>query len=239
MIEFDSFCYLQNQKTGGTYVETFLRSCASDDIVRYEKHMAPKLRKPGKFYFISVRDPLDTYLSLFNYGLDGKGEIFERFTKMGLARLYSHGLDGFEEWLMFLLDKENASLVFPVSGLHISQTIGLLTYRFLRLSCVRFDNFAAEIRSTQAIGEYFETHRLVDHVMHYEHMHSDLIKLIEGPLSGAFQNRQAALDWLKKSDRINASKRRDNREPLVLSEKCDQALRTREEWLYRTFYPEH
>ena len=45
MIEFETFCYLQNHKTGCSMVEMFLRRHCSEDIVRYEKHMAPKLRK--------------------------------------------------------------------------------------------------------------------------------------------------------------------------------------------------
>ena len=41
---------------------------------------------PGKFYFVGVREPLDTYLSLFNYGLDGRGEIFLRLNAAGTRR---------------------------------------------------------------------------------------------------------------------------------------------------------
>ena len=104
MIEFESFCFLQNHKTGCTLVETFLRAHCSEDIVRYEKHWAPPARRPGKFHFVGVREPLDTYLSLFNYGLDGRGEIFLRLNAAGLGALYAAGIDGFAEWLRHILD---------------------------------------------------------------------------------------------------------------------------------------
>jgi hypothetical protein len=99
MIEFESFCFLQNHKTSCTLVETFLRAHCSEDIVRYEKHWAPPARRPGRFHFVGVREPLDTYLSLFNYGLDGRGEIFLRFNAAGMGTLYAAGIDGFAEWL--------------------------------------------------------------------------------------------------------------------------------------------
>jgi hypothetical protein len=94
MIEFESFCFLQNHKTGCTLVETFLRAHCSEDIVRYEKHWAPPARRSGKFHFVGVREPLDTYLSLFNYGLDGRGEIFLRLNAAGLGALYEAGIGG-------------------------------------------------------------------------------------------------------------------------------------------------
>ncbi len=75
MMAYPSFIYLQNQKTGCTFVETFLRKFCSEPLLAHAKHAALH-RSPGKFCFTNVREPLALYRSLFTYGLDGKGSVF-------------------------------------------------------------------------------------------------------------------------------------------------------------------
>ena len=93
MIEFDTYCYLQNHKTGCTFVETFLRRFSAEPVRQYHKHAALAARLKGKFTFVNVRNPVDVYLSLYHYGLDGKGELFERLKAAGQAGLYRQGIE--------------------------------------------------------------------------------------------------------------------------------------------------
>ena len=236
MIEFDSFCYLQNHKTGCSMVETFLRQLCTDDIVRYEKHMAPKQRKPGKFYFISVREPLDTYLSLFNYGLDGKGELFVRLGAAGYGTLYAQGIDGFGAWIDFVLDPSHAALVYPPGCLPGAPQLGLVSSRFLRLAALGFERKCGTLTNQAAIINFGESNRLADAVIRYETLQQDLTALVAGPLRHAFSNLQAAFDWIESSPRVNASTRRDRPGKPPLTEQQRKLLIEREWYLYQTHY---
>lgn len=236
MIEFDSFCYLQNQKTGCSMVETFLRHCCSEGIVRYEKHMAPKLRKAGKFYFISVREPLDTYLSLFNYGLDGKGELFARLRAAGFGALYADGIGGFSRWIDFVLDPGHGKLVYPIGCAPIASQLGLVSFRFLRLAASGFEQQCIGFASKTAIIDYLALQQPVDSVIRYESLQHDLLELVEGPLRHAFADLSAARAWITASPRINASTRRDTSDTPLLTDTQRVRLVEREWFLYQTHY---
>jgi hypothetical protein len=236
MIEFESLCYLQNQKTGCTFVETFLREFCSEGIVRYEKHRAAPRHKSGKFYFVSVREPLDAYLSLYNYGLDGKGELFGRLRAAGRGDLYAKGIAGFGDWLDFVLDAANASLIYPQRGVPLARDLGLMSFRFLRLAALGFEEAGAALQDKAAIRAFAERERLVDAVIRYESMVPELQQLVSGPLRHAFADLPAALAWLERTPPINPSKRRDAQEALALPEDLHKKLREREWYLYATHY---
>ena len=237
MIEFDSFCYLQNQKTGCSMVEAFLRKCCTENIVRYEKHMAPKARKTGKFYFIGAREPLDTYLSLFNYGLDGKGELFARLRGAGQGGLYANDISGFAAWLEFVLDANHAALVYPNGCAAIAAQLGLVSFRFLRLASLGFERHSSELSERAAILEFFDQQKMVDAMLRYESLQEDLLAIVEGPLRHAFADQPAAKAWIAASPRINASTRRDRQQALDLPDALREKLQAREWYLYQTHYP--
>jgi len=233
MIEFETFCFLQNHKTGCTLVETFLRAHCSEDIVRYEKHRAPPARRPGKFYFVGVREPLDTYLSLFNYGLDGRGEIFLRLNAAGLGGLYAAGIDGFAEWLLHVLDPRGSAELYPPGCTWMAPECGLLAARFLRLAIPGAQrgpggNWASRITGPDA----------VDAVLRHEALASQLRDLVCGPLRHAFVDLDAALAWLASPPRVNASQRRDRPGTLHVPAELRARLAERERVLYDAFYPD-
>jgi hypothetical protein len=233
MIEFESFCFLQNHKTGCTLVETFLRTHCSEDIVRYEKHWAPPARRPGKFHFVGIREPLDTYLSLFNYGLDGRGEIFSRLRAAGLGGLYAAGIDGFAAWLGHLLDPRSSEILYPPGCAWMAAESGLLTARFLRLAIPGSQrgpggHWAARLAGPDA----------VDAVLRYETLVPQLRDLVCGPLRHAFAQLDAALAWLAAPPRINASQRRDRLGVPHLPPDLRAQLARRERLLFDAFYPD-
>ena len=231
MIEFETFCFLQNHKTGCTLVETFLRTHCSEDIVRYEKHWAPPARRPGKFHFVGVREPLDTYLSLFNYGLDGRGEIFLRLNADGLGTLYAPGIDGFAGWLRHVLDPAASAALYPPGCAWMAPECGLLSARFLRLAIPGSQrgpggNWPARLAGRDA----------VDAVLLYETLVPQLRELVCGPLRHAFLDLDAALAWLASPPRVNASQRRDRSGMPHLPAELRGRLAERERVLYDAFY---
>ena len=236
MIEFESFCYLQNQKTGCSFVETFLRKFCSEGIVRYEKHNTPRVRKEGKFYFISVREPLDTYLSLFNYGLDGKGELFQRMRAAGVGHLYAQGMAGFSPWLDFVLNPDHAAQVYPNGCAALARQLGLVSCRFLRLACLGFEKQSGLLSDRAMILDYSDAHGIVDEVIRYESLQQDLSAIVSGPLRHAFADLPAALAWIEAAPRINSSTRRDKQEQIDLPDPLREKLNDREWYLYRIHY---
>lgn len=235
MIEFDNFCFLQNQKTGCSMVEAFLRQCCSEGIVRYEKHRAAKTRKAGKFYFISVREPFDAYQSLFNYGLDGKGELYEILVAKGLGRFYEQGIAGFSDWLEFVLSPTNAELIYPRGCHAVAAHVGLVSFRFLRLAALDFESQSQYITDREAIQGYFNANTMVDKVMRYESLQTDLLEVVNGQLQKAFVDLPAARAWIEASPRVNASTKRESP---VLSEAVRKKLIDREWFLYQNYYAE-
>lgn len=233
MIEFESFCFLQNHKTGCTLVEAFLRQHCSEDIVRYEKHRAPPSRIPGKFHFVGVREPLDAYLSLFNYGLDGNGEIFMRLTAAGHGGLYAAGMDGFADWLHWLLDAERAAALYPPDCAAMAPGCGLLSARFLRLAIPGCQHLPAGDWRARLAGP-----DAVDTVLRYEQLVPGVQALVAGPLRHAFADPAAAQAWLAAAPRINASQRRDRQHAPQLPADLRIELAERESLLYDAFYPE-
>lgn len=90
---------------------------------------------PNKFYFITVRHPVSQYVSLFRFGLDGKGALFTRLNRSGHAGdLYREGNDGFNRWLGFVLDPANAEAIGRGYARAAHLGVGLQTYRFLFLA---------------------------------------------------------------------------------------------------------
>lgn len=236
MIEFDTLCYLQNHKTGCTFVETFLRRFCRQPVRAYRKHAAWLRRDPGKFYFLNVREPLDAYLSLFNYGLDGKGEVFERLHARGHAPLYSQGMQGFAAWLRFVLDPAHAELVYPRESLALAGLVGLQSTRFLRLASPGFEQSAHSMTSRSHITDYLRQMGVVDEVIRFESMIENLTALIEGPLAVAIHSPADAVRWLRAAPRINASTRRDADTQPMLDQPTRALLMHREWYLFENFY---
>ncbi len=131
MHDFGKLAYLDVHKTGSSYVSDFPNNCCILQQVRYSKH--DWLREDYRqdcFYFITVRNPVDMWSSLYRYGLDGKGDVFNRLRKAELLSSY----DNFDNFLSFCLDEENANLLGFGYSSEISNFIGFMSFRFLKLS---------------------------------------------------------------------------------------------------------
>jgi len=235
VIEFQTFCFLQNHKTGCSFIEAFLRQQCSEDLVRYEKHRALRARRAGKFHFVGVREPLDAYLSLFNYGLDGRGEIFARLHAAGLgADHYTRGINGFAGWLDLLLDPERGATFYPPGCESLAARGGLLTVRFLRLAIPGWEQDPSDDWRERLAGP-----DAVDAVLRHESLVEQMQALVCGPLHHAFADSSRAHAWLAEAPRVNASRRRDrDAAPRLPAELCAR-LAERERFLYDVFYPGH
>jgi hypothetical protein len=80
MLISDKLVFIELQKTGSTHIKTLLK-----DLVGGKndgKHNTPpeELLASGKPFIGSIRDPWAWYLSLWTYGCQQKGELFQRLT---------------------------------------------------------------------------------------------------------------------------------------------------------------
>lgn len=221
MLEYETFCYLQNHKTGCTFVEEFIRGFTTETLRQYNKHLAPDVRAPDKFYFVNVREPVDTYLSLFNFGLDGQGEVRRRLELAKLDYLYRpRDVYAFDEWLIRMLNRRFSSKIYPELASFLADN-GLVSMRFLHLATFNFS----------------QPEPAVDRVLKYETLRNDLTAVVKDDLAHAITDLPGALEWISGTPPINTSRRREKTDRFVLRRRTVDALLARERVMYERFYP--
>jgi hypothetical protein len=89
MHDFGEIVYLDLQKTGSTFVSEFLKFACVCPEQKFQKHgwITEDLRSSAT-YFITVRHPHGLYSSLYRYGLDRKGAIYNRLQRAGRLSTY-------------------------------------------------------------------------------------------------------------------------------------------------------
>src|ERR1051326_8183545 len=108
MHEFETFVYLDLQKTGSTFIMHLLRRFSSErELINNPHASVGKRYDAHKFHFISVRNPVDQYLSLYAFGCGGVGTLYNKMRKAGYDHLYNGTWAGFRNWIDLILDPEN------------------------------------------------------------------------------------------------------------------------------------
>ncbi|WP_278235152.1 hypothetical protein [Isoptericola sp. AK164] len=209
---FHTLAYLDVEKSGSTYVSQFLRDFLDDDEVWCRKHHEMEDRPPqGRLHVLSVRDPLDTYLSLYSYGCQRKGGLSGSLRDAGFGHLYDGTSDGFARWIDVVLDPAHASALNPPSYERrgVAEHTGLLSYRVARLSAPRPDRWMRDVGSAQEFVEAFRRHSVVDVVLRNETLPEDLESLVLREELAWRPSREAALTAVRAQHRLNTSARLD------------------------------
>lgn len=219
MDEFQSFCYLDVQKTGSTFVSKVLKTGSREPLYLSIKHGAISgnsrrnlfglIRRPGHFrrgvfYFNSVRNPFDYYASLYNYGCDGRGGLAKNLRQGGFGELYGGTVSSFYDWFSFLNDPKNSHYIhheFTDCGARLG--IGFLSYRFLRLSVVDPTNKLSALALNADLRTFLSENGICSKTIRNETLNEDLLHLFDGVLSHAVDLNKVA-DLLN-GQRINAS----------------------------------
>ncbi|WP_068113633.1 hypothetical protein [Tropicimonas marinistellae] len=260
MDDYGKFVYLCLQKSGSTFVSDFIGRHSSLSRVAYTRHKPVSEVRPGTFYFISVRHPFEQYRSLYQFGCDGKGGLYRKLTKRGLAKLYDHGMEGFEPWLDFMLEPENAGLLSPDYARVNTEVVGFQTYRFLRLALwapspwwlppamertlpgfvprSSPDTLMRQVKSGDDVIAIHDAYKLYGAVLRNESLNADLLDLIETHLAEYFPDLDAVRQALAEgAPRINQSTRQALTEQ-DLAPSVAAKLRAREAFLFQNFYPD-
>lgn len=196
MDDFGRFCYLDVQKTGSTFVTAVLTAGCRLPLLKSEKHRAireasgkangPGVFRDDTFYFNSIRNPKSYYVSLYNYGCDGRGGLFSRIAASGHAGLYGGSERDFHRWLDFMLDENKAGLFDKEYESVCGSGIGLVTFRFLRLSMAEPQKYLAQAKSYPEIERIFGARNIAHSTMRNETLVADLRQIIFAQLPEFF-----------------------------------------------------
>lgn len=238
MHEYETFVFLDVPKTGTTFIEQVLqRFCTEELICRKTHYAVGSSYDPNKFHFISVRNPLDQFISLYSYGSEKRGRLFKNFVRLGHGSLYDGSWAGFKSWLDFALAPENATALSPSYGSSASgttcQLIGIQSYRFLSLAVPYPKQLLAKCLTKDAIWEAYTSQKIANFTVRHEQFRLDLSELLSTKLSHAILDLNEALIYIKTEKPINTSDRIDRNlaSPRIGTER-EKLLREREWLLY-------
>ncbi|HTT98939.1 MAG TPA: hypothetical protein VMF58_12880 [Rhizomicrobium sp.] len=242
MHEFQTFVYLGMQKTGTTFVSDFLNRFSTEKSIVHEPHRPVGLETDlKKFFFISVRDPLDAYLSLYSYGSEAKGRMRNNFVRDGIEKNFYDGtMDGFREWLNYVLRPKNAAQLDKpyahMGGGHTCEMIGFQSWRYLRLALATPSASLAKCRTEDDVRALYKSDKLPRAIIRYENFIPDLVALVRGPLAYAISDVDAAVKFLETAPPMNASDRIDRyATEIFLEKRLARRLLEREWFLHEEF----
>lgn len=256
MYDYGKLVYLDNQKTGSTYVSHFLSNCCILEHVKSRKHYAVKRDyRPGSVYFSTVRHPVDLYISLYQYGCEQRGGTYKKIRKLGRLDLY----ESLPAWLDFVLDPQNAE-VFSTGYAHVAGLgVGLMSFRSMHITLRhRVSNRHSRLRTSvvrsfkKAMGravrpqavvmqsaktyedliKMWTENTIAAHVFHQEQLNDSLLIFATQTVPDFF-DQAAVRAFLDTSERINTSR---PRESVEIPEDIYQLILTKERFLLDRFY---
>lgn len=77
----DKIVFIELHKTGCTHIGRLLAEIVAGQQIGKHNPAKTELFTPGRYFFGSVRNPWDWYVSLWAYGCDGRGAIYNRVTR--------------------------------------------------------------------------------------------------------------------------------------------------------------
>lgn len=209
MHDFGAFCYLDVQKTGSSFVSAFLARHCRPMEVAHLKHTVvsdPATVRAGKFFFISARDPLDQYRSLYAFGVQGGGRLRARLAEVGHGvETYDGTSAGFARWLEFVLDPGNHALLARHFLPNEAALYGLQTHRFLQLSFLKPRRVLKSFCSREDVLAAYAGRRLHDTVLRQERLNADVAALVDARLGRFMADPAGAKRELEDApSRVNA-----------------------------------
>lgn len=242
MIEYESFVYLPVHKTGSTFIADFLQRFCGERLIAADKHrpIARETYDPKKFYFTSVRNPLDQYLSLYSYGVEGSGGLYDRMRRRGYDSLYAGTPEAFRLWLKFVLQPRHAAIVdrryARTGGGDVAGLLGLQSFRYLYLVTPSPEQALKSCRDEAQLRNLHEQNNIVRFAVRNERLNSDLAALVQTQLKRSIADPAAALAYLENPKHLNASNRIDAYgEAIALEARLKERLQKREWLLHELF----
>tara|TARA_E500000178_G_scaffold351891_1_gene414039 strand:+ start:4166 stop:4867 length:702 start_codon:yes stop_codon:yes gene_type:complete len=204
MYDFGKLMYLDLNKTGSKFVLSFLNGCLKFKLLEGREHEPVRdAYKPDAFHIITVRHPYSLYSSLFRYGLEEKGLVFQRLRQAGYLSLYKQ--ENFNEWVAFVLDSRNSKILGEgYENLPDNFNIGFLSYRFLRLALIYPHKLIDLYKGFSDPVAVLLKNSIVDHVLQNENLETELQDLAIN-LKPDFFDQKKVIEFFANSKAVNAS----------------------------------
>ena len=187
----EKLVFIELHKTGCTHIRNLLNELLPGEFVGKHNQVSLDVSKKERFFLGSIRCPWEWYVSLWAFGCDKKGAVFNKVTAQdqlrGLekwTRVYqsSEDVSAFREWLFMMNDKQYwHDFGEGFGGSPISQFAGLLTYRYMTLFCCKDHESVnlAKLDSFDSLAEYARERCFVDHFIRNEKLEADFFKVLE------------------------------------------------------------
>lgn len=208
MLHFGSLCYLDVQKSGSTFLVSFLRKHCKLQEIYFERHAVINQDwhiEGDPLFFITSRNPVEQYESLYAYGCEFKGQIEKQLRGHEIHQTYDRTREGYERWLAFMLEPAGPVERFRVPH-KASRLFGFMTFRFLRLSFYRPIIQMKRMDNRNDVVEVYHEKRLHKKVIPTETLNDSMIEYIDEVLGEYLRDPDAAKAELANTDRINESK---------------------------------
>ena len=239
MHEFENIAFLDQQKTGSTTIVKALKRLLDEREIHKDMHgPVPRGFDRTKKCFISVREPLSLYISLFKFGLNSRGTLFSRMNRRGHVHYDEPTLESFEEWLAFVLDPANAKAVSTeYENSCQAETIGILTFRLCYLSIPKSLTRLQEFSNRSKLERVFEKRRVYSEYVRTECLYSDLFAVLRHWEDGIkLKNPLTNIeDMIAKAGSRNVSPEIEGLSVKTVSPKLRDLVREREWLIYKTF----
>ncbi len=237
MIDLGKIVYLDMQKTGSSFTTKFLRRCCTLKSVSADTHgIAQKNVDKDAFFFTTIRNPFDLYVSLFKFGCQGKGGTYIRLRSAGLDGCYKPDTASFNKWLELMLGGEEAGADDPKFKLLKPYGIGLMSFRHLKLSFqFPFRKFR-EITSYEDVEKLYENDKILNKVVRNEELAEGLSEIATDMFPQYFDAKRVSA-FLAENERVNASPAPDEAD-LTIAPEHRKTILEREKFLFERFYPD-
>jgi len=238
MIDFGKIVYLDVQKTGSSFVGRFLRECTELPELGRHRHAPATARRADAFYFTTVRNPLAQYISLFQYGLQGRGGMVQRFRAAGMVDYYQPSTAAFERWLGFMIAPENAGFFGVRYRNTLPHMVGLQSYRFLALSFIKPGPTLRTAKTKGDLRALYARKKLHSRVIKTESLNQGLENLMDSEVGTFFKPREQVVSYLQNAKRAKKSAAVAGFQPANISPDLINEVKRREWFLYENFYPQ-
>ncbi|MEM1110348.1 MAG: glycosyltransferase [Pseudomonadota bacterium] len=180
------FVFLELHKTGSTQIRQLLQEFANGRTDGAHNTAPAELFDGRRFFVGSIRNPWEWYVSLWAHGCDRRGGAWQRAMKIApneWAPLYADANDiqAFRAWLQKLHNPDAAHEFDAGYGsVELRRFSGLLSYRFLRLYCVREGELSSlhALRDLDQLLEFESLRGFVDIYIRNERLKQDVVDLL-------------------------------------------------------------
>lgn len=232
MIQAEGLAYIHMQKTGGSHITKLLIKTLNGKRVG-EMHLpaSKEIIETSEYIVSSIRNPWDWYLSLWTFGVSGRGALRRRLNKGNWHSLYDHAgsVQSFRNWLNFIHDPNSGRWLGEGYGRTMLPTFtGFMTYRHLYLCCRNFKRYANSGKFTcyEDLEKFDRSNCYIDYFVRQESLESDICKVIQKikPLSEENRRIIYSQEKTKTSERVLSISDYYDEETIALVGRRDKLL---------------